>query len=122
MVDLKRHGRFTSPFGRGRRVAPGEGLRSLLGQHALTRFAAQIDLSPFINVRDCPSCKVREVYYPDRIRSSGASLISFDRGHVAPQLLEPVEAARVRREHVQDDVEIVRDDPGTLPRAGDTLR
>ena len=34
------------PCGRGRREATGEGLRSLLGPQPLTRFAAQIDLSP----------------------------------------------------------------------------
>src|SRR5438045_9104965 len=37
---------FTSPVGRGRRVAPGEGLRSLVREEPLTRFAPQIDLSP----------------------------------------------------------------------------
>src|SRR5438045_8421677 len=38
--------RFTSPVGRGRRGAPGEGLRSLVREEPLTRFAPQIDLSP----------------------------------------------------------------------------
>src|SRR5439155_14229728 len=44
----------TSPIGRGRRVAPGEGLRPLVVRHPLPRFAlddashrrGQIDLSP----------------------------------------------------------------------------
>src|SRR5215213_11382179 len=37
-------------------------------------------------------------------------------GYIAPQLLEPVEAAGVRREDVQDDVEVVGQDPGRLAR------
>src|SRR5258708_40144537 len=38
---------FTSPVGRGRRAAPGEGLRSrVLEQRPPTPFSAQIDLSP----------------------------------------------------------------------------
>jgi hypothetical protein len=39
-------GLATSPIGRGRRVAPVEGLRSLVRAAPLTRFATQIDLSP----------------------------------------------------------------------------
>ena len=41
----------------------------------------------------------------------------LDRGQVAPEVLEPVELARLRREHVQDDVEVVGDDPVALLRA-----
>ena len=40
--------------------------------------------------------------------------VDVDRGHVAPQLFEPVVLARVGREDVEDDVEVVRDDPGAL--------
>jgi hypothetical protein len=41
----------------------------------------------------------------------------LDGGHVAPQLLEPVEATRLRREEVEDDVEVVGDDPTRLGHA-----
>jgi hypothetical protein len=34
--------------------------------------------------------------------------------HVTPEIVEPVEIARIGREHVQHDVEVVRDDPGGL--------
>ena len=37
--------------------------------------------------------------------------------HVAPELLEPVELARRRGEHVHDDVEVVEQDPVSLPLA-----
>src|SRR5439155_1664838 len=37
--------------------------------------------------------------------------LELDFGHVAPELLELVEPARLGREHVQDDVEVVREDP-----------
>jgi hypothetical protein len=48
--------------------------------------------------------------------------VDVDRGHVAPQLFEPIELARVRREDVQDDVDVVRHDPGTLACPVDALR
>ncbi len=35
----------------------------------------------------------------------------LDRRHVVPELLEPIVGARLRREEVQDDVEVVGDDP-----------
>src|SRR4051812_16422833 len=35
-------------------------------------------------------------------------------GHIAPEVVEPVELARLRREDVQDDVEVVGDDPRRL--------
>src|SRR5712691_10776439 len=38
----------------------------------------------------------------------------LDRGHVVPELLELVVPTRVRREDVQDDVEVVGEDPGPL--------
>ena len=46
----------------------------------------------------------------------------FDRRRVAPQLFEAVIGARVRREDVQHDVEVVGDDPGRLSLAVDRRR
>src|SRR5206468_3909193 len=60
-------------------------------------------------------------------RKAAAVATANDRGveirgrHVPHQLLEPVEAPRVRREHVQDDVEVVGHDPLALARAVDAL-
>src|SRR5262245_20343909 len=48
----------------------------------------------------------------------GGRDLELDRGHVAPQLLEAVEAPGVGGEEVEDDVEVVRDDPRRLGRAG----
>src|SRR5205823_8214169 len=39
------------------------------------------------------------------------------RRHLAPQLLEPIERARLRREDVHDAVEVVHQDPAGLPVA-----
>src|SRR5215217_6969669 len=41
---------------------------------------------------------------------------------LAPELLEPVELARVRREDVDDDVEVVHQDPARLREALDAAR
>jgi len=43
-------------------------------------------------------------------------------GDIAPQVVEPVEVARVGREHVQHDVEVVGDDPRRLALACDGTR
>src|SRR6187551_258667 len=48
----------------------------------------------------------------------GGRDLELDRGHVAPQLLEAVEAPRLGREEVEDDVEVVGDDPRRLGPAG----
>ena len=55
--------------------------------------------------------------------SPGAALRGdFDERHVAPEILEPVEGARLGREDVQDDVEVVGDDPARLALAVDGAR
>src|SRR6266508_2092558 len=46
----------------------------------------------------------------------------FDRGHVAPQILEAVIVPRLLREDVEDDVEVVGEDPGRLALAVDVAR
>src|SRR3954452_7858787 len=45
-----------------------------------------------------------------------------DRRHVAPEVLEPVVVAGLRREDVQHDVEVVGDDPGALALPVDGAR
>jgi hypothetical protein len=52
----------------------------------------------------------------------GGGGVELDRGHVAPELLETVVAASFRREDVQDDVEVVGEDPVPLRRAFDRPR
>ena len=47
--------------------------------------------------------------------------VELDRGHVVPELLELVVLARLRREDVQDDVEVVGEDP-RRPRATPSTR
>src|SRR3972149_10176638 len=54
-----------------------------------------------------------------RARRSGINHLAgrrfeLDRGHVGPQVLEPVVRPRLRREDVEDDVEVVGGDPGGL--------
>ena len=46
----------------------------------------------------------------------------FDERHIAPQVLEAVVRARLRREDVQHRVEVVGDDPGALALAVDRAR
>src|SRR5688572_7663405 len=48
--------------------------------------------------------------------------VQLDRRDVAPELLEAVEAARLGGEDVQDEVEVVRNDPGRLALTLDVLR
>ena len=45
----------------------------------------------------------------------------LDRGHVVPELLEPVVVAGLGREDMQDDVEVVGDDPVALALAVDRV-
>src|SRR3954451_8273878 len=49
-----------------------------------------------------------------RKTTSGRRRLDRLLGHVAPEIVETVELARLRREDVQDDVEVVRDDPRRL--------
>jgi hypothetical protein len=44
----------------------------------------------------------------------GSCRVQLDRGHVAPEILEPVVRPRLRREDVQDDIEVVDEDPVAL--------
>src|SRR5260370_368799 len=70
---------FTSPVGRGRRAAPGEGLRSrVLEQRPLTRFAAQIDLSPM--GRGGPVART-DRFNPNSYRSNLADLPGLPAEH-----------------------------------------
>src|SRR5215831_8259314 len=54
--------------------------------------------------------------------SLASARCELDRRDVAPELLEPVEASRVRCEEVEDDVEVIGDDPARLGEAGDRPR
>src|SRR2546422_2455653 len=56
-------------------------------------------------------------------RSAGiAPLPDFERGHLAPERLEPVVVARARSEDVHDAVEVVHQDPASLGGALHALR
>ena len=59
---------------------------------------------------------------PKRTTALGAGRLERLLGHVAPEVVEAVELARLGREDVQDDVEVVGDDPGRLALAGDRAR
>src|SRR5215210_4638419 len=48
--------------------------------------------------------------------------VELDGRHVRPELLKAVVAARLGREDVQDDVEVVREDPISLPLPLDRSR
>src|SRR5919197_2230333 len=48
--------------------------------------------------------------------------VELDARHVAPQLFEPVVLARLGRENVEDDVDVVGHDPAALGLAGDRRR
>jgi hypothetical protein len=54
--------------------------------------------------------------------SERAGYRDLDRGHVAPELLEPVVPARLGGEDVQDHVEVVDEDPPRLLGSGDASR
>jgi len=69
------------------------------------------------------------LYFSERLEPAYSTVrvvndrdVQVDRRHVAPQLFEPVVLARIGREDVQDDIEVVRDDPGSLARPVDALR
>src|ERR1700690_4264725 len=51
------------------------------------------------------------------LRHLAACASDYYGGPLAPQLLEPVELARLGREDVHDDVEVVHQDPTGLRRA-----
>ena len=55
-------------------------------------------------------------------RAAGLAGGQLDRGDVAPELLEAVVGPRLRREDVEDDVEVVGENPGRLPLAGHVAR
>jgi hypothetical protein len=52
----------------------------------------------------------------------GGRGVELDRRHVAPELLEAVVAARLRGEDVEDDVQVVDEDPVSLAIALDRPR
>src|SRR3954468_5053487 len=73
-----------------------------------------------VRARLAPSPRGRPDGRP-RLRCAGLLADGALRG-LAPELLEPVEVARLRREDVDDDVEVVHEDPARLADALDAAR
>ena len=72
----------------------------------------QVVATTFVNIDNKPSCQIGR---PRRRRE-------LDGRHVTPELLEPVVLPRLRREDVEDDVEVVGQDPIALRGALDGSR
>src|SRR4051794_2324457 len=69
-----------------------------------------------------PYCRASDTWSPaglplegiDVPPLAGRGCVELDRGHVVPQLLELVVPTRIGREDVEDDVEVIGEDPGSL--------
>ncbi len=77
---------------------------------------ADIEDEPSVGDRDEAGLSALEARFQGSAQLGGGVL---DRRHVVPEILEPVVRARLGREDVEDDVEVVGDDPVALALALD---